>query len=114
VIYRLAAITRLGEPGEPLGGKTGKTGARRNIPRFFGGSLVSVLAVTDAGDFDGIAEIPENYAVVLSAEAVERRLDALQALDVAFLGLEESGQSAKDLHRGGLWDGAEVGLGLIG
>jgi hypothetical protein len=30
------------------------------------------------------AEIAKNHAMILSAEAVERRIDALQALHVAF------------------------------
>ena len=38
----------------------------------------------------------------------------MEALNVAFFGGEESGQSAKDLDGGRLRDDAEFGLGLIG
>ena len=47
-------------------------------------SAVGVLAGADAGDLDRIAEITEEDAVVLSAQAVERRVHVLQALYVAF------------------------------
>ncbi len=75
---------------------------------------VGFAAVADAGDFDEIAtEVAEEDAVVLGAEAVEGRIDALKAADVAFLRFQEPGQSAKDLNGDGLRDGAEFGLGLV-
>jgi len=77
-------------------------------------SSIGVLAITNAGDFDGVAEIAEDDAVILSAKAVERRLDALEALDVAFLRFQKSGQRAEDLNGDGLGDGAKVGFGLVG
>ena len=49
-------------------------------------SAIGDLAVSYASDFDVIAVVAEQHAMILSAEAVERRLDALQALDVAFFG----------------------------
>jgi hypothetical protein len=58
---------------------------------------VGFAAVADAGDLDEIAtEVAEEDAVVLGAEAVEGRIDALKAADVAFLRFQEPGQSAKD------------------
>ncbi len=44
----------------------------------FGAHLaVSLLAVADARHFDMLAEIAEDHAMILGAEAVERRIDAL-------------------------------------
>jgi hypothetical protein len=84
-------------------------------PPVGGGLSISVFAIADTGDFDEVvAEVAEDDAVVLSAESVEGRLDALEALNVAFFGGEESGQGAKNLDSGRLRDGAEFGLGLIG
>lgn len=84
-------------------------------PTGGGGLAVGVFAIADAGDFDEVVgEVAEDDAVVLSAESVEGRLDALEALDVAFFGGEESGQGAKNLDCDGLREGAEFGFGLIG
>jgi hypothetical protein len=84
-------------------------------PTGGGGLAVSVFAIADTGDFDEVvAEVAEDDAVILSAESVERRFDALEALNVAFFRGEESGQSAKDLDGDRLGDGAEFGFGLIG
>jgi hypothetical protein len=48
--------------------------------------------------------------VILGAEAVQRRIDALQSLDAAFLGLHEAGQSLEDLQGGLSIDGAQSAL----
>ena len=37
-----------------------------------------------------VAEVTKNDAMILRAEAVERRLDTLQSLDVTFLGFEKA------------------------
>ena len=42
-----------------------------------------------------LAEVAEDHAMILGAEAVERRIDALQSLDVAFFGIEEARQRAE-------------------
>ncbi len=52
--------------------------------------------------------------MVLGAQAVERRLYTLKSLYVAFLGVEEACQRPQDLNRGGLFDRADIGPGLIG
>lgn len=51
---------------------------------------VRFAAVADAGDFDGVAEVAEDDAVILGAETVERRVDALKPLDVAGAGFGEA------------------------
>jgi hypothetical protein len=53
-------------------------------------SAVGRTAIADARDFQGVAEVAEDDAVVLGAEAVERWVYALETLDVAFLGLGEA------------------------
>jgi len=45
--------------------------------------------------------ISQQDAMVLSAETVERRLDTVQALDVAFVGFQETRQRAQILNRDG-------------
>jgi hypothetical protein len=55
---------------------------------------VGVLAVADAGDFNEVALVAEKNAVILSAEPVERRVDVLQSLDVAFIGLQKARQGS--------------------
>ena len=52
--------------------------------------------------------------MILGAEPEERRIGALETLDVAFLGAGKACESPEDLKGGLLIDGAEVGLGLIG
>jgi hypothetical protein len=52
--------------------------------------------------------------MILGAETVERRINALKTLDVAFLGVGETGQSLENLDGGRLIDGAQVSFGLIG
>ncbi len=65
----------------------------------FGAHLaVSLLAVADARHFDMLAEIAEDHAMIRGAEAVERRIDALQSPNVAFFGIEEARQRAEDLN----------------
>jgi hypothetical protein len=72
-------------------------------PTGGGGLSISVFAIADAGDFDEvIAEVAEDDAVILGAESVEWRLDALEALDVAFFGGEEAGQGAENLRSSAL------------
>jgi len=44
----------------------------------------------------------------LGAETVERRVHALETLDVAFLGVGETGESLENLGGGLLIDGAEA------
>ena len=52
--------------------------------------------------------------MILGAEAVERRIGALETLDVTFLGVDEAGNGFENLEGGLSIDGAEVGLSLIG
>jgi hypothetical protein len=77
------------------------------------GSAIDFAAVLDAGDFDGIAEVVEAGAVVADAEAELGRFDVLEALHVAFAGVDELGQGVENAQGGGLVDGAELGLGLV-
>ena len=51
--------------------------------------------------------------MILGAEAVERRQDALKALDVAFFGIQEASQRSQNLDRRGLLDRADISFGLI-
>ena len=73
---------------------------RRPCRAPYRGSAVGLTATADARDFYGIAEVAENDAMVLGAEAVERGVHALETLDVAFLGLGEAGESLEDLDGG--------------
>ena len=77
-------------------------------------SPVGLAAIADATHLNRLAEVAENDAVILCAEAVERRVNILEALDVALLGLDKAGERLEDLQGGLLIDGAEVGLGPIG
>ncbi len=55
----------------------------------------------------------EADAVVADAEAELRRFDILEALDVAFAGVQIEGQRVEDTEGGGLIDGAELSLGPV-
>jgi hypothetical protein len=57
--------------------------------------------------------VMETDAVVADAEAELGRFDTLEALDVAFAGLEISGQRVEDTQGGRPIDRAELRLGLI-
>ena len=70
--------------------------------------------MADASDFNLVAVIAEDDAMVLGAKAVEWRLDALQAFYVTFVGFQKARQRAENLNRDGLRDSADVGLGLVG
>ena len=76
-------------------------------------SAVDFAAVLDAGDFDGIAEVMEAGAVVADAEAELGRFNVLEALHIAFAGVDELGQSVENAQGGVLVDGAKLGLGLV-
>jgi len=69
-------------------------------------SAVDFAAVLDAGDFDGIAEVMEAGAVVADAEAELGRFNVLEALHIAFAGVDELGQGVEDAQGGVLVDGA--------
>ena len=55
----------------------------------------------------------EADAVDADAEAELGRVDALEAFHIAFAGTEETCQGVEDAERGGLIDGAELGLGAV-
>jgi hypothetical protein len=76
-------------------------------------SAIGVATILDASDFDMGAKVAEHDAVILGAEAVKRRGDVLQALDIAFLGIQESGQRVENLNGNVARDRSQVGLGAI-
>lgn len=50
----------------------------------------------DAGDFDLVGgQDAEEDAAVLGAKPVDRRIDALELLDVAFVGFQKAGQGTR-------------------
>jgi hypothetical protein len=80
----------------------------------FGGLPVGLATVLHGEDHDGIAEIMKADAVVADAEAELGRLDALEALDIAFAVGEITSHNMQDAECCGLIDRAKVGFGLIG
>lgn len=79
----------------------------------FGGSPIGFAAVFHGGDAYGVSLAMEADAVVADAEAELGRLDVLEALDVAFAGLQIAGQRLEDTEGGGLIDDPELRLGLV-
>jgi hypothetical protein len=75
------------------------------------GSLpISVFSVEDAFDLKIIAMVAKEDAVVLGAQADQRRNDALQLLGGAFTGEDIAAQSIENLNGDGLLNRADVGL----
>jgi hypothetical protein len=68
--------------------------------------------VLDGEDQDGIAKVTKANAVVIHTQAKLGRLYILKALDIAFPGGEETGQSVQNAEGHGLVD-SEVGFGLF-
>ncbi len=76
---------------------------------------VRFATIADPSDFDEVAaEIAEEDAVVLGAEAIKRRIDALETADVALFRFKKAGQCAEDLDGDRLRNRTEFGLGLFG
>lgn len=66
----------------------------------------------DAVDKDGVGRaVGEANAEIANAEAVFRRIDSLELLDVAGVRLEEALESGGDAEAGGAVQGVQVGLG---
>jgi hypothetical protein len=76
-------------------------------------SAISIATILDASNFDMRARVAEHDAVILGAEAVERRGDVLYALDIAFVGIQESGQRVENLNGNVARDRSQVGLRAI-
>jgi len=64
-------------------------------------------------DANQVSVMMEADAVVAHAQAELGRLDVLEALHVAFAGVQIAGQRLEDTQGGGLVDGAELSLGSI-
>lgn len=69
--------------------------------------------VEDADDFQVVALVAEEDAMVLCPEADHGRRDALELPGIAFTTLQIAAQGLADLQRDGLLDAANVGLGLV-
>lgn len=77
------------------------------------GSAVSFLAVENALDFEVVVVLPEEDAVILGAEADQGRGDAVELLGCAFAGKDVAAQSLENLDGDGLFEAADVSLGLV-
>jgi hypothetical protein len=71
-------------------------------PRAFSGgrSPIRLPSIPHARDLDRIAGVGEHDPVVLSTQAVQRRVRSMQPLDVTLLGPHEAGESLEDLEGG--------------
>ncbi len=65
------------------------------------------------GNANDVSVIMEADTVGAHAEAELGRLDVLEALDVAFAGVQKAGQRVEDTNSVGLIDGAELSFGLV-
>lgn len=75
---------------------------------------VRLFAVEHAFDLKVIGVLPEEDAMVLSAQADHGRNDAFELLGRAFAGKNVAAQGLENLDGDGLLDAANVGLGLVG
>jgi len=71
-------------------GRFGTLRAGERVGEDLRTSAVGFAAVLDGQDEDGIAKIAEADAIVASPETKFRRLDVLEALDIAFAGREKA------------------------
>ena len=75
---------------------------------------VSFFAVEDAFDFDEVAVVAKEDAVVLGAQTDKRRRDVFQLFGRAFAGDDVAAKSLKNLESDSLLDAADVALRLGG
>ena len=82
--------------------------------RIEGRSAVDFAAVFYGQDADRATVVVEADAVVADAQPHLGRLNVLDALHVPVAGGEIAGNGVQDAQGGGLVDGAQAGLGLVG
>ncbi len=102
--------------GLGLGGSAGKSSQKSmsKAARLLGVLTVGFAAMFYRDDKDGIAEIVKANAVVATAEAELRRLDILDALNIAFASGEITRHCMQDVESDCLVNRAKVGFGRIG
>ena len=61
-----------------------------------------------------LALVAEEYTMILGAETDQRRLDVPKLLCIALPSLGLAGQRLEDLQGNGLFNAADIGLGLFG
>ena len=80
----------------------------------FAGLAVNFAAVFDRQNLKRVAKVIVADPVIADTEAKLRRLDVLEAFDIAFADGEEAGQCVKDTEGCRLINSAKVGLGFVG